>query len=332
MAKHTSAAQTGSGLLQPWVPGTADEAAFGSWPVEHPPVPPAAAPAPPTSRRVAHALGVQALESAPSLRDIWWERLRYAAADVLAAGALSNRLVAASAAAEAPVITGRRIVVLGATAGAWTSILSALLAHVFGSLRREAVLAVDFSGRPGLLQAVGADDAPQFSTAATAPAARHARTLAELLGPESACGNQVFALSSGDVGRTDPQLWSAASSLFSRFAAVTLVDAGTSPESPETAAVLRTAHAAVVVAPDDAAGDEREAAVRRAVSGDFPELPLLTVWTGSAQPAEAGGELVLPYDHHLSTGSAKQLGRLGAHTRISATEIAAAVLTAANRK
>lgn len=312
MARHAPS----EAPLPPWIPGNDDEAAFGSPP-----------PSPTTSM--------------PG----WRERLRYAAADVLAAGALSNRLVEASAAAEAPVTTGRRIVVLGAGDGVGTSTVAALLARLFGSLRREPVLGVDLSGGPaGLLRYLGAEYAPPLPPAAEALAARPARNLAGLLDPGSAAGNHVFALgcpalfaAGGRPGgqpqeQPEGQSWSALSSLFSRFAAVTIVDAGSSPASRLTGAALQTAHAAVVVAPDDDGGEQGAAAARQELSVTFPGLPLLTVWTGSDQLVLPGGELSLPWDSHLSGGGGIRLRALGAGTRIAATEIAGAVITAANQK
>ena len=264
----------------------------------------------------------------------WWERLRYTAADILTAGALSNRLVEASAAADAPITTGRRIVVVGVADGAWASTLAALLAGLFGRLRREPVLAVDLSYSGGLLRYAGAVHAPPLPTPEALRSAVPERTLAELLAPAAACGHHVFALGQPSAHAcdvtADPE-WSALSSRFSRLAAVTIVDAGPSPQSPQTAALLGTAHAAVVVAPDDASGDEREAAVRLAFSRTFPELPLLTVWTGSDQLGEAGGELSLPQDRHLSRGGTIRFDRVGARTRLAATEIAGAVLRTANQ-
>jgi hypothetical protein len=302
--------------LQPWLPGDEDEVAFGTGrPRAKPPV--------------------EAANRAS--RSAWWDRLRNVASDVLASGSLSNRLVTASAAVEAPVVTGRRIVVVGAVDRAGTSMVAALLAVLLSSKRREATLALDFSpGSQGLQRYTGARNAPALPSEAATLNGHPARTLAGLLAPGAAVGNHLFVLglptSPGAGGSFDSGSWPALSSLFSRFAAATVVDAGSPPNSSLTQALLGTAHAAVVVAPDDEIGEEHAIATRELLSRQFPELPLLTVWTGTSGLGEAGGELGLPHDGHLAEGGKIRPGRLGARTRIAAMEIAGAVLTAANGK
>lgn len=310
MAEHTGPP------IQPWLPGDEDEAAFGTRrPRAKPHVEPARLPA--------HAR--------------WWDHLRNIASDVLASGSLSNRLITASAAVEAPVVTGRRIVVSGAVDGAGTSTVASLLAVLLSGQRREAILAVDLSpASSGLRRYAGAGNAPALPSEARELAGHPARTLAGLLEPGASVGDYLFVLGPqagpGTGGSFEPGSWPALSSLFSRFAAVTVVDAGSPPHSSPTQALLGTAHAAVVVAPDDEMGEEHALAARQLLSRQFPELPLLTVWTGTSGLGEAGGELGLPHDGHLSEGGKIQPGLLGTRTRIAAMEIAGAVLTAANGK
>jgi MinD-like ATPase involved in chromosome partitioning or flagellar assembly len=154
--------------------------------------------------------------------------------------------------------------------------------------------------------------------------------------PAASCGNQLYALGRSEVpAASDAPIgaseWTDLSSIFSRFVAVTVVDAGASPRSRQTAALLETAHTIVVVAPDTDFGAERAAAVRAALSGSHPETPVVTVRTRinreTSGPEDAAG---MPFDRHLAAGGAIRLSRLGARTRIAATEIAGSALSAAN--
>ena len=89
--------------------------------------------------------------------DTLWERIRFEVTDVVTSGSLSERLIRASAAVEAPITTGRRIVVVGTAGGAGTSTVTAVLAKLFGSLQQETVMALDSTDQSGrLLRYLGA--------------------------------------------------------------------------------------------------------------------------------------------------------------------------------
>ncbi|XAS68088.1 hypothetical protein V3C33_01775 [Micrococcaceae bacterium Sec5.7] len=271
--------------------------------------------------------------------DTWWQRLRFEATDALTSGALSERLVRASSAVEAPITTGRRVVVLGVAGGIGTTTVAALIAKLLGSIRQEAVMAIDATDETGrLLHYAGAEQNSLLSAAAAKLRAQPVRTLPDVVEPAAPCGNQVFALGRADVpAASDATIgsaeWTDLSAIFSRFVAVTVVDAGASPRSRHTAALLETAHAAVVVAPDTDFGAAREAAVRAVLAAAHPRTPVITVRTRSSQLGEqAEDDAALPFDRHLADGGPIKLSQLGARTRIAATEIAGSALSAANRR
>lgn len=278
--------------------------------------------------------------SAPARRsagDSWWERARFELSDALDSGGLSERLVRASAAVEAPITTGRRIAVVGVSGGVGTTTVAALSAKLLGSIRQEPVLAIDATDESGrLLHYAGADQDACLSAAALELRAQPVRTLPEVVRSAASCGNQVFALGRSDVpaaadspiGATE---WTDLSAIFSRFVAVTVVDVGASPRSGQAAALLETAHAVIVVAPDTDFGTTRAAAVRAALAESHTGIPVVTVLTSINRPTRgAGRTAALPFDRHLAAGGPIRLSHLGALTRIAVTEIAGSALSAAN--
>lgn len=276
--------------------------------------------------------------------DTWWERLRFEVTDAVTSGALSERLVRASAKAEAPITTGRRIVVVGVAGGIGTTTVTALIAKLLGSLRQEAVIAVDATDESGrLLHYAGANDVALLSAATSKLRAQPVRTLPEALEPVASCGNQVFALGRADVpALADAPVrqaeWTDLSSILSRFIAATVVDAGASPRSRHTAALMGTAHAIVVVSPDTEFGSARAASVQSFLSDAYPDTPVVTVWTtanlltSNLLRERDDADTRLPFDRHLAAGGPIKLSQLGARTRIAATEMAGTALSAANRR
>lgn len=269
--------------------------------------------------------------------DTWWERVRFEISDALTSGSLSERLVRASSAVEVPITTGRRIVVVGVAGGVGTTTVAALSAKLFGSIRQEAVMAIDATDETGrLLRYTGAGKNASLSAASLKLRSQPVRTLPDVVEAAASCGNQLYALDRSDVpaGADTPigaSEWTDLSSIFSRFVAVTVVDAGASPRSRQTAALLGTAHAIVVVAPDTDFGDERAAAVRALFASSHPQIPVVTVRTRINQENNGSGDSAgMPYDRHLAAGGAIRLSRLGALTRIAATEIAGLAVSAAN--
>ena len=269
--------------------------------------------------------------------DTWWERLRFEMSDALTSGALSERLVRASTAVEAPITTGRRIVVVGVSGGVGTTTVAALSAKLLGSIRQEPVMAIDATDESGqLLHYAGADKDALLSAAALKLRSQPVRTLPDVVGSAAACGNQVFALGRPEVpAATDARIgateWTDLSAIISRFVAVTVVDAGASPRSGQTTDLLETAHAVIVVAPDTVFGTARAAAVRAALSGSHTGIPVVTVLTSINRPiGRVQYTAGLPFDRHLAAGGPIRLSHLGARTRIAATEIAGSALSAAN--
>ncbi len=304
------------------LPGTVDE--------DGRPTPPDNAPDPLHRRRPAKPARQPA-------GDTWWERLRFEISDALTSGGLSERLVRASSAVEAPITTGRRIVVVGVAGGVGTTTVAALSVKLLGSIRQEAVMAIDATDESGrLLHYLGAVEDADLSAAAVKLRSEPVRTLPDLVERAVSCGNQVYALGRSDVpAAADTPIgaaeWTDLSSIFSRFLAVTVVDAGSSPRSRQTAALLETAHAIVVVAPDTDFGTDRATAVRAGLFAVRPETPVVTVRTRiNGQANVAGDAAGLPFDRHLAAGGPIRLSRLGARTRIAATEIAGSALSAAN--
>jgi MinD-like ATPase involved in chromosome partitioning or flagellar assembly len=238
---------------------------------------------------------------------------------------------------EAPITTGRRIVVVGVAGGVGATTVAALSAKLLGSIRQEAVMAIDATDETGrLLRYAGADEDAFLSAASLKLRSQPVRTLPDVVEPAASCGNQVYALGRSEVpAAADTSIgaseWTDLSSIISRFVAVTVVDAGASPRSRQTAALLGTAHTIVVVAPDTDFGAVRAAAVRAVLSDSHPQTPVVTVHTRINRQINGREDAAgMPFDRHLAAGGAIRLSQLGARTRIAATEIAGSALSAAN--
>lgn len=298
-----------------------------------------AAPVPADAPAVPHA----APKAPKKGGDTLWERLRFEVTDAVTSGALSERLIRASADVEAPITTGRRIIVLGTAGGAGATTVTGVLAKLLGSIRQEAVMAVDATDQSGvLLHRLGTATAAPLSVLIRQFRAQPVRTLPDATAHAAACGNQVFAAARTDVrALADSPIalaeWTDVSSTLSRFMAVTVVDAGAAPLSRHAGALLETAHAVVLVSPPGEDGSLRLESVRNALASAFPNVQQLGVTVHSRMQAhkrpQAGnpGENLLPFDRHLAGGGALHLSRLGSRTRIAATEVAGRALLSANR-
>lgn len=270
--------------------------------------------------------------------DTWWERVRFEVTDAVTSGALSERLIRASSAVEAPITTGRRIVVLGTAGGAATTTVAALLAKLMGSIRQEPVMAVDATDHSGnLLRCLAASQVAPLTTLMQQFRTQPVRTLPDAVKNAASCGNQVFAAGRPDVpALADAPLglqeWTDVSSTLSRFMAITIVDGGASPLSRHAAALLGTAHAVVLVSPPGSAEAAKLASIQGSLAETFPDVHQVPVIVRSRQNHEAASNNgVLPYDRHLASGSGLQLSKLGSRTRIAATELTGKALMAANR-
>ncbi|MFF2317393.1 hypothetical protein ACFVTE_14095 [Arthrobacter sp. NPDC058097] len=270
--------------------------------------------------------------------DSLWERVRFEVTDAITSGALSERLIRGCAAVEAPITTGRRVVVLGTAGGAGTTTVTAVLAKLLGSIRQEPIMALDATDQAGdLLRYLGAPAPAAMSALIRNFQTRPVRSLPEATTNAAACGNQVFAADRHDVPAVadspiNPREWTDVSSTLSRFMAVTLVDAGNAPLSRHAAALLETAHAVVLVTPPGDHAPAKLASIQATLTGAFPQVQQLEVTVRSRDSQERRlADRVLPFDRHLAGGGALQLSRLGSRTRIAATEIAGMALLAANR-
>ncbi|MFJ4170040.1 hypothetical protein ACIPY3_11045 [Paenarthrobacter sp. NPDC089714] len=268
--------------------------------------------------------------------DTWWERVRFEVTDAVTSGSLSERLIRASSAVEAPITTGRRVVVLGTAGGAATSTVTALLAKLLGSIRQEPVMAVDATDLHGrLLKYLGVEETALLSDLMRQYTAQPVRTLPDAVAAAGTSGSRVFAVGRGDVPAAADapiglQEWTDVSATLSRFMAVTIVDGGASPFSRHAAALLDSAHAVVLVSPVGADPAKLQE-MREDLMGSYPDVQQVHVTVHSRQGH--GGALadgVLPFDRHLASAGTLQLGKLGARTRIAATELAGKALMAAN--
>ena len=270
--------------------------------------------------------------------DTWWERVRFEVTDAVTSGSLSERLIRASSAVEAPITTGRRIVILGTAGGAASTTVAALMAKLLGGIRQEPVIAVDATDRSGnLLRYLGASQTALLTDLMQQFRTQPVRTLPDSVKNAAACGNHVFAAGRADVPALADapiglQEWTDVSSTLSRFMAVTVVDGGASPLSRHAAALLGTAHAVVLVSPPGNPEAAKLASLQESLGTSFPDVHQVAVVVRSRQNHEAAlSDGVLPYDRHLASGSSLQLSRLGSRTRIAATELTGKALMAANR-
>ncbi|WP_458778770.1 hypothetical protein [Arthrobacter sp. D3-16] len=238
---------------------------------------------------------------------------------------------------EAPITTGRRIIVLGTAGGAGTTTLAAVISKLLGSIRQEPIMALDATDQGGsLLRCLGAPGPAPLSALIHQFQTEPVRTVTEATVNSIACGNQVFAVDRKDIAALgDSPIhageWTDVSSTLSRFMAVTVVDAGASPLSSHAAALLGTAHAVVLVSAPGGYEAARLASVKASLAETFPYVQQLGVVVHSRQGHDQGfakGEL--PFDRHFA-GGAVQLSKLGSRTRLAATEIAGKALLTANK-
>ena len=300
-------------------------------------VPPSTPPAPAQQAAPVKATPPRAASRRKS-GDTWWERVRFEVTDAVTSGALSERLIRASSAVEAPITTGRRIVILGTAGGAATTTVAALLAKLLGSIRQEPVIAVDATDHSGnLLRYLGSSQAALLTELMQQFRTQSVRTLPDAVKHAASCGSQVFAAGRADVPALADapvalQEWTDVSSTLSRFMAVIVVDGGASPLSRHAAALLGTAHAVVLVSPPGNPEAAKLASIQESLGKSFPEVHQISVVVRSRQNHEAAlSDGMLPYDRHLASGSSLQLSRLGSRTRIAATELTGKALMAANR-
>ena len=260
-----------------------------------------------------------------------------------------QQLASAIAGAQAPVVIGRRIAVVGSRGGSGRTTAAALLARVYAAMRADAVAALDHTPAAGTLALrLGTPSARPFNAAA-ALVAQHPPSslagLASVLTPANPPNLLVAGRHSpaeddgGDAGGNADLLARAAS----RYCPITVFDCppmGT----PGTGWALERSHLAVFAASADAAGlnDAAEYAYRWRRDPELSGLPLLVLVTQplADSPFDAAAEagrlsrlgipaLPLGYDRHLRAGLELDLGLLARRTRLQAAQLAAHCLALA---
>ena len=238
---------------------------------------------------------------------------------------VASRVTRASAGAQRPVTTGRRLVVLGASGGTGTTSVAVGLARTLAAVRNAptALVAIDDN-----------DDLSSRLDVAPVPPAR-----SDL--PATDFAAQMSAMTeSGRIAAIRPHEDAAAMARgLGRFFAVTVIDAGQHPPAQLTS----EAHAVVIVASASAAGTT---AVTRTVAGLHaagtnpktilvvlvPRLPGDEV-TRHAQHLRASGitTFVLPHDRHIAGGAALHLRLAAENTQVILGELAAATMNPPDR-
>lgn len=248
--------------------------------------------------------------------------------------AAADRVAAAADRITTPVVTGRRVVVVGATGGAGTTTVATLLGRVLSTYRPDrTLLAAGEADHGSLATRLGID-------AEASEATVHA-ALGELVFATSCQMSKVLPLDSGlavlAAHEGDPELLRRAIVRMASACAVTVVDAGRRIDHPS----LRDAHAVVVVAPLTFDGIAGARSVVTTLAADHPATGIVvaTVDTGIASGVthddyrtQLDAPLApLPHDRHLAGGAAVRLGRLSERGRLAALELAGDVITTATR-
>ena len=238
---------------------------------------------------------------------------------------VASRVTRASAGAQRPVTTGRRLVVLGASGGTGTTSVTVGLARTLAAVRNAptALMVIDDN-----------DDLSSRMDVAPIPPARSDLPAADFAAQMSAMTE------SGRVAVTRPHRDAAAMARgLGRFFAVTVIDAGQHPPAQLTA----EAHAVVIVASASAAGTT---AVTRTTAelhtaGMNPNAILVVLVprlpgdevTRHAQHLRSSGiaTFVLPHDRHIAGGAALHLRLTAEKTQVVLGELAAATMQSPSR-
>jgi MinD-like ATPase involved in chromosome partitioning or flagellar assembly len=277
----------------------------------------------------------------------WLVRTARAAKGLVSADDYPQRLVAATAGAQAAVSTGRRIAVIGSRGGAGKTTTAALLASLYAAARQDTISAVDLAPAGGTLALrLGVPDAPAIDQAAAAlqhvPAAS-AEDLRRQLAAAAAnlwvAGERALGGHAGAAGLA------AAGQSISRYCPVAVYDCATGPgENPDTNWAIGAAHVAVLVAPASVAGiqDVRRTAAAWAATPELAGTGLLAVLTqtdagapldpmSEAKALARDGLVVLPlgYDRHLASGVEFEPGLMSRAVRLQAAELASTALALA---
>ncbi len=238
---------------------------------------------------------------------------------------VASRVTRASAEAQRPVTTGRRLVVLGASGGTGTTSVTVGLARTLAAVRNAptALMIIDDN-----------DDLSSRLDVAPIPPARSDLPAADFAAQMSAMTE------SGRVAVIRPHKDAAAMARgLGRFFAVTVIDAGQHPPAQLTA----EAHAVVIVASASAAGTTAvtRTAAELHTAGMNPKAILVVLVprlpgdevTRHAQHLRSSGitTFVLPYDRHIAGGAALRLRLTAEKTQVVLGELAAAMMQSPSR-
>ncbi len=254
-----------------------------------------------------------------------WRRFFTWFARVFRSDDTASRVARASAGAQRPVTTGRRIVIVGASGGVGSTSVATGLAMTLAAVR-NALVAFVTSG--------ASDDLEARLNIAPLP-----RASSDL--PTNSFDNQLAGMSvpqNGRLAAVRPHSDTAAMSRsLGRYFAITVVDAGREPSEQ----LVREAHALVVVGSASASGEA--AAVRCAArlrgAGANPQTILVALIprTPREKPGPPAQRLrafglpaaVIPYDRHIAGGAALRLNLVSEETQVALGELAAAAMTSA---
>ena len=254
-----------------------------------------------------------------------WRRFFTWFARVFRSDDTASRVARASAGAQRPVTTGRRIVIVGASGGVGSTSVATGLAMTLAAVR-NALVAFVASG--------ASDDLEARLNIAPLP-----RASSDL--PTNSFDNQLAGMSVPQIGRlaaVRPHSDTAAMSRsLGRYFAITVVDAGREPSEQ----LVREAHALVVVGSASASGEA--AAVRCAArlrgAGATPQTIIVALIprTPREKPGPPAQRLrafglpaaVIPYDRHIAGGAALRLNLASEETQVALGELAAAAMTSA---
>ena len=254
-----------------------------------------------------------------------WRRFFTWFARVFRSDDTASRVARASAGAQRPVTTGRRIVIVGASGGVGSTSVATGLAMTLAAVR-NALVAFVASG--------ASDDLEARLNIAPLP-----RASSDL--PTNSFDNQLAGMSvpqNGRLAAVRPHSDTAAMSRsLGRYFAITVVDAGREPSEQ----LVREAHALVVVGSASASGEA--AAVRCAArlrgAGATPQTILVALIprTPREKPGPPAQRLrafglpaaVIPYDRHIAGGAALRLNLASEETQVALGELAAAAMTSA---
>ena len=238
---------------------------------------------------------------------------------------VASRVTRASAGAQRPVTTGRRVVVVGASGGTGTTSITVGLARTLAAARNAPVAVLTTESGNDLASRLNTEPIPR--AASDRPAASFAEQMS-------------IMMENGRLAVIRPRENAAAMARgLARFFAVTVVDAGQHPPVQLTA----EAHSIVIIASASAAGTTavaRTATEMRATGVNPAAIQAVLVprtpGDDSARHAKRLHDsnihaFALPYDRHIAGGAALHLRLMAENTQVVLGELAAATMNTPDR-